>query len=78
METWEHLALNLERRYYGTMDEPYSDWVVTLPNGQDVQGMQNILNGLSAQGYETVSIIPTSWGKTDVKTMLGIFKRKTR
>jgi hypothetical protein len=52
--------------------------VVTLPNGQDVQGMQNILNGLSAQGYETVSIIPTSWGKTDVKTMLGIFKRKTR
>ncbi len=78
METWEHLALNVERRYYGTMDAPYSDWVVSLPNGQEVEGMQNILNNLTAQGYEMVSLIPTSWGKTEVKMLLGIFKRRVR
>ncbi len=78
MESWEHLALTLERRYYGTMDDPYSDWGTHLPNGQEVEGLQAILNGLSVQGWELVSLIPTTWGKNEAKALTAILKRRTR
>jgi hypothetical protein len=78
METWEHLVLTLERRYYGTMDDPYSEWVARLPNGQEVEGLQALLNGLGAQGWEMVSLVSTTWGKNEAKALTAIFKRRPR
>lgn len=76
MDRWQHLSLTLERRYFGTMDNPYSEWVLQLNEGDEVQGLDVILDRYGAQGWELVSVTPTTWGKTDVKTLTVIFKRQ--
>jgi hypothetical protein len=72
---WDHMALTLERRYYGTMDDPFSEWAARLPDGTDLEGLQVILDHLSTQGWEMIGLLPTSWGKTDAKALTAIFKR---
>jgi 1,2-phenylacetyl-CoA epoxidase catalytic subunit len=78
MDQWEHLALTLDRHYFGTMDEPLSDWAVTLPDGSEMLGLQQILNSTAAQGWELVSLLPTAWGKNEAKALTAVFKRRGR
>ena len=78
MERWEHLALTLERHYFGTMDAPQSDWAVTLPDGSEMLGLQQILDRTAAQGWELVSLLPTAWGKSEAKALTAVFKRRVR
>ena len=76
MERWEHLALTLERRYFGTMDAPQSDWAVAVPDGDEMLGLQQILDRTAAQGWELVSLLPTAWGKSEAKALTAVFKRR--
>ena len=78
MDQWEHLALTLERRYFGTMDAPQSDWAVVLPDGGEVLGLQQILNQTAAQGWELVNLLSTAWGKSEAKALTAVFKRRAR
>ncbi len=79
MDRWEHLALTLERRYFGTMDEPQSDWAATLPGtAGEVLGLQAILDRTAAEGWEVVSLLPTAWGKSEAKALTAIFKRRAQ
>ena len=78
MEHWEHLALTLERRYFGTMDAPQSDWAVNAPDGNEMLGLQQILDTTAAQGWELVSLLPTAWGKSEAKALTAVFKRRVR
>lgn len=76
MDTWQHLSMALERRYYGTMDNPFSDWAVHLDDGTEVEGLQNILDRFGGQGWELVSLLPTAWGKNEAKALTAVFKRR--
>jgi hypothetical protein len=76
MDHWQHLALAVERRYFGTMDNPYSDWVLVLDDGTEIQGMEPILDRYGGQGWELVSMVPTSWGKNEAQGLTAVFKRK--
>ena len=75
MEQWQHLAMTLERRYYGTMDDPFSDWVTRRADGSEIEGLQAILDDYAADGWELVSLVPTAWGKNEVKALTAVFKR---
>lgn len=75
MDRWQHLSLTLERRYFGTMDNPFSEWVLQQNDGAEVQGLDVILDTYGALGWELISITPTAWGKTDAKALTVIFKR---
>ena len=76
MERWQHLSLILERRYYGTMDNPFSDWAAPLPDGTEIEGLQAILDRFGGEGWELVSLISTAWGKNEAKSLTAIFKRR--
>jgi hypothetical protein len=76
MEQWQHLALTLERRYFGTMDDPFSEWVARQSDGTELEGLQNILDQCAAQGWELVSLVPTTWGKSEAKALTAVFKRR--
>ena len=80
MVVWEYLTFDIELKTFGRIGNRSWEYIVQLPDGAQIKGIQDILSHYGIQGWELVNLIPMYWkGTTTISTahnLQAIFKRQ--